>query len=201
MDSPINQQFEQSPVDQDHYGVIRSTVKRVLAEWAQEFDYSGVRVLDVAPESHEGARGVFESALVETLDIDRSSRATHIADLCACNCASIVGGQYDLVICTEVLEHTRQPWLATRELHRLVKPGGVVALTTPFNFRIHGPSPDCWRFTEDGLHSLLEIFRTVQVTAVEDPGRPRMPIQYISVARKAEDARSVCWMPEPEPQT
>ena len=30
----------------------------------------------------------------------------------------------DLVLCTQVLEHTRSPWLAMREFARVVRPGG-----------------------------------------------------------------------------
>ena len=57
-------------------------------------------------------------------------------------------------------------------------------LTTPFNFRIHGPLPDCWRFTEHGLRALLTDFEIVTLDAVETPGRPLMPVHYRTVARR-----------------
>ena len=57
-------------------------------------------------------------------------------------------------------------------------------LTTPFNFRIHGPLPDCWRFTEHGLRALLTDFEIVTLDAVETPDRPLMPVHYRTVARR-----------------
>lgn len=39
---------------------------------------------------------------------------------------------FDVVLCTEVLEHVPDPVAALRELSRLVRPGGRIILTTPF---------------------------------------------------------------------
>jgi SAM-dependent methyltransferase len=39
---------------------------------------------------------------------------------------------FDVVLCTEVLEHVPDPVAAVRELARLVKPGGKIILTAPF---------------------------------------------------------------------
>jgi 2-polyprenyl-3-methyl-5-hydroxy-6-metoxy-1,4-benzoquinol methylase len=121
--------------------------------------------------------------MVETFDINPASGATHIGDICSYN-ASIADGTYDYIVCTEVLEHTLQPFAAAREIHRMLKPGGMAFVTTPFNFRIHGPLPDCWRFTEHGLRALFSAFQILELTALETPGRSLMPIQYTLVARK-----------------
>lgn len=39
---------------------------------------------------------------------------------------------FDVVLCTEVLEHVPDPLAALRELVRLVRPGGTVIITAPF---------------------------------------------------------------------
>lgn len=187
--------FVQAEVDSIHYKVIRRTVRDFIAMLAAELDSAEITVLDVAPESHAGAEASFQQACVETIDIDPSAGATYVADLCACNCTQVPSDSYDVIVCTEVLEHTRQPWNVTKELHRLLKPGGVLAITTPFNFRIHGPSPDCWRFTDEGLKVLLAEFVDVRIEAVEDPQRPRMPVQYTAIGRKRLGQRSSCWDP------
>lgn len=189
-------QFVQSEIDDMHYTAIRTTVRDFTAILAAEFDAAGITVLDVAPESHAGAAASFQRARVDTIDIDPNSGATYVADLCACNCTQVPSNSFDVIVCTEVLEHTRQPWNVTKEMHRLLKPGGVLAVTTPFNFRLHGPSPDCWRFTDEGLKVLLADFVDVQIKAVEDPKRPRMPIQYTAIGRKREGEHSSCWDPQ-----
>jgi transposase len=83
-----------------------------------------------------------------------------------------------------MLEHTLQPFSAEAELRRVLKDGGHLFLTTPYNFRIHGPLPDCWRFTEYGLRALLGGFAILSLTALETTECPLMPIQYTTVARK-----------------
>jgi len=39
---------------------------------------------------------------------------------------------FDVVLCTEVLEHVPDPVLAIEELARLVRPGGILIVTVPF---------------------------------------------------------------------
>src|SRR5207249_5992906 len=41
------------------------------------------------------------------------------------------GGSFDIVLCTEVIEHTPDPRAALREVTRLVRPGGTLVVTTP----------------------------------------------------------------------
>jgi 2-polyprenyl-3-methyl-5-hydroxy-6-metoxy-1,4-benzoquinol methylase len=38
---------------------------------------------------------------------------------------------FDIVISSEVIEHTEDPYLAIKEFHRVLKPGGILALTVP----------------------------------------------------------------------
>ncbi|MCZ6771992.1 MAG: methyltransferase domain-containing protein [Proteobacteria bacterium] len=40
-------------------------------------------------------------------------------------------GSFDVILCTEVIEHIQESAAALREMHRLLKPGGVVVLSTP----------------------------------------------------------------------
>ncbi len=39
---------------------------------------------------------------------------------------------FDVVLCTEVLEHLPEPTLALQEFYRLLKPNGILILTAPF---------------------------------------------------------------------
>ncbi len=163
---------------------IRKNVSDFVAQCGQKYDKGGILILDVAPQDHEGAAPHFTKSMVETLDIDEKSGATYIADLCANNNKLIPNDHFDYIICTEVLEHTLQPFSAVNEIRRILKPNGLVLVSTPFNFRIHGPLPDCWRFTEHGLRALFKDFEIIELNILETADRFLMPIHYTLVARK-----------------
>lgn len=62
----------------------------------------------------------------------------------------------DLILCTEVLEHVPEYSVAMSELHRLLKPGGVLLVTVPFVWVLHEAPNDFFRFTHFGIQHLLE---------------------------------------------
>jgi SAM-dependent methyltransferase len=62
---------------------------------------------------------------------------------------------YDLVLCTQVLEHTLDPAKAVAELWRVTAPGGRVLLST-HGVQVYHPAPvDLWRWTHAGLERLF----------------------------------------------
>ncbi|MBI5248911.1 MAG: class I SAM-dependent methyltransferase, partial [Desulfomonile tiedjei] len=63
---------------------------------------------------------------------------------------------FDLIICTQVLEHTRDPFELTSEMWRLLKSGGHAFVSVPFAWHYHPYPKDYWRFTSDGLEVLFE---------------------------------------------
>lgn len=63
---------------------------------------------------------------------------------------------FDTIICTQVLEHVRQPWLAVKEMKRLLKPGGKCIFTVPFMMPFHADPYDYFRYTLEGGCSLFE---------------------------------------------
>jgi SAM-dependent methyltransferase len=50
-------------------------------------------------------------------------------------------GAFDLVVCAETIEHVRDVQLLLSEIRRVLRPGGVLALTTPANLAV-GRRPD-----------------------------------------------------------
>jgi SAM-dependent methyltransferase len=65
-------------------------------------------------------------------------------------------GSFDLVLCTQVLEHCDDPRQAVAELRRVTAPGGRVLAST-HGTQVYHPSPeDYWRWTHAGLRRLFE---------------------------------------------
>jgi SAM-dependent methyltransferase len=64
----------------------------------------------------------------------------------------------DAVISSAVLEHVRHPWLAARELGRILKPGGALYVAVPFLQPLHGYPNHYFNMTGEGLASLFGGF-------------------------------------------
>lgn len=75
----------------------------------------------------------------------------------------IPDASFDVVLCTEVLEHLHTPALALAEFHRILKPGGKLILTTRFIFPLHDVPGDYYRYTKYGLRHLLRDFEIVEL--------------------------------------
>jgi len=188
----MNTKKKISPTDIRHLSIIRKNVLDFMKYCAAKYISSEKgQLLDIAPQEHTGASPFFPAHIsIETLDIDPDSESTFIADMCRSNRKLIPDEIYDYIVCTEVLEHTLQPFDAIREIKRILKPNGFLFLTCPFNFRIHGPLPDCWRFTEHGLRSILSSFEIIELKSIKTPGRFLMPIHYTVVAIKPKSINS-----------
>lgn len=62
---------------------------------------------------------------------------------------------FDAVLCTEVLEHVRDPEQTLREFWRVLIPGGRLVLSVPFLYQVHEQPCDFYRYTYFGLCHLL----------------------------------------------
>ncbi|MDP7069639.1 MAG: class I SAM-dependent methyltransferase, partial [Candidatus Peribacteraceae bacterium] len=53
------------------------------------------------------------------------------------NLHMITDNSYDIVLCAEVLEHLHTPEKAIAEMKRVLKPGGLLLMSTRFIFPLH----------------------------------------------------------------
>ncbi len=65
-------------------------------------------------------------------------------------------GVADAVLCTEVIEHMRDPAALCRELARVARPNTTLLITAPMSWNLHYEPHDYYRFTPYGLAHLLE---------------------------------------------
>jgi SAM-dependent methyltransferase len=88
----------------------------------------GKAILHVAPEP--GLRALLESLARQYLSLDATGGAgiVHVADLCDIGLES---RRFDLMVCHRVLEHVVDDARAMREMHRVLKPGGVLQVSVP----------------------------------------------------------------------
>lgn len=77
-------------------------------------------------------------------------------------------GTFEVVLCTEMLEHVLEPPRVVEELYRVLKPGGTSLLTTRFCYPIHDPPRDYYRYTRYGLEHLFKRWKIEEL--VEDSG-------------------------------
>jgi SAM-dependent methyltransferase len=61
---------------------------------------------------------------------------------------------FDLIICTEVLEHVPDPAAALNEMRRTLRSTGALVLSTPLTWGVH-EQRDFHRWTDSGLRQLL----------------------------------------------
>lgn len=95
---------------------------------------------------------------------------------------SLADGTAGTILCIETFEHVFEVRRAFDEVFRVLRPGGVFILTSPFNFRLHGYPDDYWRITPSCLRRMLEPYAG---RAVGWQGHESFPHTVMSLAVKA----------------
>lgn len=95
---------------------------------------------------------------VLALDVYASPCAQIIADA---HSIPLAGGSVDAVVVQAVLEHVLEPAQVVAEIHRVLKPDGLVYAETPFIQHVHEGAYDFTRFTESGHRYLFRRFSMI----------------------------------------
>lgn len=141
------------------YLVLRSR-RLIFSKWIRQFGRENLTVLDVGGR-YQPYRPLFGTSVARYVAVDliKTGLVTVVADGQALPFAP---GSFDVVIATQVMEYLREPLVAAREIHDVLKPGGV------FLGSFAGCAPrfgedEYWRFTRTGLRELLSAFDEVEI--------------------------------------
>lgn len=104
---------------------------------------------------------------VKTLDITRENGADYAG---TAEATGLADASFDLVLCTQVLEHCMNPWAAVREIHRILRPGGHAIVSAPHVWFYHPHPTDHWRFTQEGMAHLCREAELTPVTLLAQGG-------------------------------
>lgn len=123
-----------------------------------------------------------------TVDINPETGARLVAD-----CMSLPFGDNTVgtVVILETLEHIRNPFEATGEIARVLKPDGICIASTPYDLPIHMFPKDYFRPSPDGLDTLFETFPR---RLLGYQGRPEFPHTVLIIAFRdsSADIVSLC---------
>jgi len=105
-------------------------------------------------------------------------------------------GNFDVVICTELLEHVRDWRVVMHNLKGILKPGGILLITTrSIGFDYHGFPYDFWRYEKSDMEF---IFSDFELQALEsDPSAPgvfvkaKRPIQCVEKSLEGHKLYSI----------
>ena len=99
------------------------------------------------------------------LDLLEGTNVDLVADICSPWRAlqgKLGTEPFDLVVCSHVLEHTRDPARAARNILQVLRPGGFAYIATPWSQAFHAAPDDYWRFS---LRGLMLIFEGLEIVS------------------------------------
>ena len=79
-------------------------------------------------------------------------------------------GVFDAVLVQAVLEHVLEPQKVADEIHRILRPDGLLYADTPFMQQVHEAAYDFTRFTRSGHRWLFRRFTEIEAGSVNGAG-------------------------------
>lgn len=147
---------------------MRPVVLDFARDVAENFDLQEPLV-EIGSRAAEGqehiadVRGIFGAQEHIGCDIQDGPGVDRIEDI---HKLTFADNSVGTVIALETLEHVADPLRAMQEVHRVLRPGGLAAISSLMFFPIHAHPWDYWRFTPEGFDLLLRPFESRLVTAV-----------------------------------
>ena len=141
------------------------------------------------------------SACYEGLEIDQPrNRSNHLVTYFYNGTDfPISDNSFDVVLCSQVLEHCFTPDSLLCEISRVLRPGGYLILTIPFVWPEHEQPYDSQRYTSFGLRDLIDRsnYKTLHLekTNVGLSALIQLTIEYVeSLLRPIQQLNRFCWL-------
>lgn len=130
----------------------RASIYRFVAEQAHLLPPS-TDVLDVGA-GEAPYRELFLEHRYVTLDRADTQHSGEVDMQGSADSIPVGDGSFDVVVCTQVLEHVPRPLDALREFRRVLRSGGILIATVPFLWEEHETPFDYYRYTRYGIEHL-----------------------------------------------
>lgn len=136
--------------------MLRKITRKSLDAFLQKYQ-SSVRTLDIGAGGSSYDR-FFPNRV--SIDIDEKRGPDIVGDA---HDLPFSDEEFEMILCTEVLEHLKDPFRAIAEMKRVLKARGMVIMTTRFVYPLHDTPHDYWRFTRYGLEELFKEWEIVEL--------------------------------------
>jgi SAM-dependent methyltransferase len=134
--------------------------RELFIAWLKDMPSENLSVLDVGGRI-QPYRELLGERCVRYFAIDVSP--TPLVDVIGqAECLPFSDRQFDLVLCTQVLEYVPEPPVVVNEIYRTLRTGGFLLLSAPAVFP-RDSETEYWRFLPCALHRLLSSFSSVEV--------------------------------------
>lgn len=118
------------PIDLGQASLRETTMGKRIALGAVPAARPGARALDVG--CREGIQSAWLAARgYDVTGVDKEPQCAHGIPVDLDEGLPLPDASFDVVWCSEVIEHLRDPAATIAELRRVTRPGGVMVLTTP----------------------------------------------------------------------
>jgi SAM-dependent methyltransferase len=134
--------------------------RRRFEQWLAQIPEQKLSVLDVGGRI-QPYRALLNGREEKYVAIDMRL-SPMVSMLATAEAIPLADEQFDVVICTQVLQYVTDPRQAIAEIYRLLKPGGHLLLSVPAAYP-RDSEHECWRFLPKGLETLLASFRQIDI--------------------------------------
>lgn len=136
-------------------------------KWLKELAGKGSVLIIGSGDKCEFYRNKFRESLLINSDVHNQFGVDIVFDA---HNIPFKDNTFQLVYSSQVLEHTLQPWVVSKEINRVTKTGGFIHTEVPFCFPYHGQPYDFYRFTPEGLRLLFQQCELVRDEVISGGG-------------------------------